>query len=150
MDIKAEIERLREECAERRAKMKWLIAQQDKLKDLPPCTWAGEVLDFDNLKHAEVIKVVRALGGKWAKTPNSHTAGAIDYNGELAGKRVRCWAGEAPPSCRLIEVEEHVPEKVIPAHTVKKMVMKCHPEIGAVIATAAAKAVQPVTDEVSL
>ncbi len=149
MNVETEIKELRGKLVEIRSRMKWLIAQKDKLADLPAPSYCGEHLDFDNLKHSEVVKVVRTLGGKWKKTPTG-TAGKIHYEAEVCGKRVRCWSAEAPPSCKLIEVEEHVPEKIIPAHTVKKLVMKCHPDVGAVIATAAAKVEAPQADEVPL
>ena len=147
MNVDQEVKELREKCAGIRAQIKWLIANQSKLADLPAlgsCV-PGAAVDFDNLEHKDVIKVVKAFGGKWKKTANSQS-GKVDYSTEINGTIIRCWAAQAPPSCKLIEVEEHVPEQVIPAHTVKKYVMKCHPDIGAVVASAAAKTVQPSAD----
>ncbi len=147
MNVDNEIKQLMDECAVRQERIKWLMKHRDKLADAPKISWYGNQVDFDHLTHKEVVKVVRKFGGKWNKTATA-VAGKINYQTEIEGTIVRCYEAEAPPSCKLIEVEEHVPEKIIPAHTVKKLVMKCHPDVGAVIATAAAKA--PQAGEVTL
>ncbi len=137
MNVQAEIDRLKQDIKDRAKKIKWLLKNQPKLEQLPEGQFVGSTLmDFDNLPHADVVKVVRVLGGKWTKTPGAAT-GTIDYASEFDGLRVRCWKGEAPPSCRIIEVEEHVPAVTIPATTrmVKKMV--CQPDFIAQVAMAA-------------
>jgi hypothetical protein len=133
MDVSKEIARLRDECADRRKKIKWLVEHQKQLEatavEVGPSPMNG--LDFDHLPHAKVISVVRSLGGKWKKTPTGDNR--IHYTAEIDGMTVRCYAGEPPPSCKLVEVEVHVPAQVIPAHTVKKMKMVCHPSVAATI-----------------
>ncbi len=142
MNVDEEINSLLDKCEAAQTKIKWLIKHRSKLVDLPAFGASGiDQLDFDNLSHKQVIGVIRAMGGKWKKTPSPNASNRINYETEIDGIAVRCWQGEPPPSCKLIEVEEHVPEQVIPAHTVKRMKMSCHPELPAVIATAQAKAV---------
>jgi hypothetical protein len=127
MNVDEQVSRLLSEIEDRQKKIKWLVEHRDKLQktgvQLGSCV--GDILDFDNLTHKEVIGVVRALGGKWKKTPNFNKAGRIDYQTEIDGMSVRCWAGEAPPSCKIVEVEELVPEQVIPAHVKKVRKMIC-------------------------
>lgn len=74
----------------------------------------GDQIDFDKLTHKEVIQVIKALGGKWKKEVNAQLKETVDYTQDIDGMRVRCWQGQPPPSCRIVEVEE-----VIPAHTVQ-------------------------------
>lgn len=89
---------------------------------------SGSSVDFDNLEHKDVIRVVRSLGGKWDKTTNSHAVAGeirVDYAREVDGVQVRCWAGKPPPSCRLVEYEEIIPEQIIPAKVVKRTKLVC-------------------------
>ncbi len=83
------------------------------------------------MPHKEIVQAVRAIGGKWQKSLNTSYGESpkIDYVTELDGVQVRCWAGEPPPSCRIVEVEEHVPAQVIPAKVVKVRKMVCTPEL---------------------
>jgi len=113
-DIRTKVEQIR-----------WLRANAALLEKLPPVSLSGGLVDFDRLPHKEVIRVIRTLGGKWKKSVNVHADPGktkIDYVAEINGKTFRCWGGDPPPSCRLVEVEEDVPELVIKAH--KKKVMK--------------------------
>lgn len=140
MKIDPELARLAAEIERTKGRIKWLKKHRKKLEALPEASVYGSQIDFDNLPHAEVIKVIRTLGGKYKKSKNSQE-GKIDYVGEVDGVTVRCWAGEPPPSCRMIEVEEYIPEKVIPAHveparTIKRLKMVCTPEPAAQIAIA--------------
>lgn len=106
----------------------------ESLPETGPCN-AG--IDFDHLPHKDVIRVIRAFGGKWKKTPVDHTR--ITYETEVDGLTVRCWQGEPPPNCKIVEYEELVPERIIPAMVIKKKKLVCQPEFAAVIATAAEK-----------
>lgn len=137
--ISEQMERLRQEIRDRVDRLTWLKRNQSKLVDLPPVSTSCPtgIVDFDNLEHKDVVKVIRAFGGKWKKTPASDNT--INYEGEFAGVKIRCYAGQPPPSCKIIEVEEHVPEQIIPASVRKVRKMVCLPEVGAVIALAAQK-----------
>lgn len=134
MNVQAQIDRLRKEIKDRVNKIKWLRANGSKFTDLPEACLYGEQFDFDNLPHAEVIKVVRAVGGKWTKTPGGE-AGQVHYETVVDGVKVRCYNGKAPPSCKVIEVEEHVPAQIIPASVRKVRKLVCQPELAAKIAT---------------
>lgn len=112
----------------------------DKLEQLPGATICGSYIDFDRLEHADVIKVIRTFGGKWKKSLNGTER--VDYERKLdCGITLRCWNGKPPPSCRVVEIEEEVPEQVIPAkpaeperiipahkRKVRKMICTDHPE----------------------
>jgi len=89
-------------------------------------------VDFDNLPHADVVKVMLALPGRWNKTPGS-SEGTINYEAEIDGVNVRCWCGEPPPSCKIVEVEEVVPAQPETRRMVKKMICK-EPEAAEVAA----------------
>lgn len=106
----------------------------DSLPDTGAC---NEGIDFDHLPHKDVIRVIRALGGKWSKTPTGEDR--INYVANIEGTRVRCYLGHPPPNCRVIEVEERIPEKVIPAQVIKRKKLVCHPEFAAAIAVAQEK-----------
>lgn len=132
MKIDSEVKTILGQIQLLRRRLKWLREHKKLLAGLPQGSMCGDSLDFDRLPHKEVIRVIRNLGGKWVKTANNHMAPAggeigqgIDYTASLDGMQVRCYAGAPPPSCRIVEVEEHVPERVIPAHTIKVKKMIC-------------------------
>lgn len=150
MDIKGQIESLKWEIRECGKKIRWLRAHEKTLTALPAGGFCGTRIDFDHLPHTEVIKVIRALGGKWQKTANTGAKPGetkIDYAREVDGIEVRCWAGEPPPSCRIVEVEETIPEQVIPAHTRKIKKMICTGQEPVTVAIARAN--NPITPAVS-
>lgn len=137
MNVTAEIERIGAEIKTRVERIKWLKKHRSKLDNLPhvsPSSPSGAI-DFDRLSHADVVKVIKTLGGKWKKRPSADNT--IDYEAVIGGVPIRCYQGQPPPSCKIIEVEEFVPEVVIPASVRKVKKMICHPEVGAVIASAA-------------
>ncbi len=126
MNVDEQVNILRKRVVDLRAQIKWLKNHGKKLAEVN-----GQVIpiydnqfDLDNLPHKEVVKLIRALGGKWKKSASA-TANRINYETMVDGMIVRCWAGEPPPSCKIVEVEELVPEKVIPAHTRKVTKMIC-------------------------
>lgn len=129
MNIESQIGILKYQMEGLRKRIAFLRKKSKVLKALPEGTFCGASLDFDKLSHPEVIKVVRTLGGKWRKSEticsDSSLKGRIDYQTEIDGVAVRCWAGEPPPTCRIVEVEETVPEQVIPAHTRKVRKLIC-------------------------
>jgi hypothetical protein len=140
MNVTEVIAELRTQVKELIARIEWLETNKAKLETINATRVTGysNLMDFDHLPHAEVIKVIRAFGGKWTKTPADNNT--IHYETTLPdGKRIRCFQGQPPPSCRIIEVEEHVPAVTLPATTRKVKKMICSPEMGAVMAHAAAK-----------
>jgi len=125
MDVQKEISRIRDEIKIRAKRMAWLRSHKAQLEQLPEGKlFSGYAFDFDNLSHADTIKVIRTLGGKWTKTPTAGVeVGRIDYQTQIDGVQVRCWAGHPPPSCRVVEVEEIVP--AVPARVIKVKKMIC-------------------------
>ena len=64
MNVVSEIERLRGRIEQHTKQIAWLEANRAKLEALPDGRMCDDKLDFDNLQHADVVKVVRAIGGK--------------------------------------------------------------------------------------
>ncbi len=121
-----------------RERVEFLESKRSVLEKLPAIsTFIGPTIDFDRLEHKDTVKVIRGLGGKWKKTPGEGQT--IHYEATIDGKTYRIWNGAPPPSCKIIEVEEHVPEIIIPASVRKVRKLVCHPEVSAVIATAREK-----------
>lgn len=103
----------------------WLRTHAEQLEQLPEGNYFGgaESWDFDDLNHDEVIHVIKVLGGKWDKRPSFSHEHRIDYIAVIDGILVRCYQGAPPPSCKLVEVEEDVPE--VPAQpATKRKVLK--------------------------
>ena len=126
-------------------RIRWLREHKAKLEALPEARMCGLQLDFDRLPHKEIVKVVRELGGKWKKTPNGESnPGKVDYETKVGDVLVCCWAGDPPPSCRIVEVEEIIPERIIPASVRKVKKMICQPQFAAVIKMAAERATSNV------
>lgn len=131
MNVQEQIKVLVTRMRETAAKIRWLREHRTQLESLPEGNFCSDRLDFDYLPHSEVIKVIRTLGGKWKKSQNTHACKpgleqgqAIDYEQNMGPVTVRCWAGEPPPSCRIVEVEE-----VIPAHTLPAVPERHIPEV---------------------
>jgi hypothetical protein len=75
--------------------------------------WYGSV-DFDSLKHPDIIRVIKAFPGKWDKSP-SWSGEGIDYTLQHeGGMTIRCYNGEPPAACKIEESVEYilVPERV--------------------------------------
>lgn len=105
----------------------WILRNNQRLIELAkqgihPVPY-GDGMDFDNLSHSEVMAVVKAFPGKWNKNINGAYSDRIDYTSTFDGSQVRCWSGEPPPSCRIIE--EEVP---VPATTRIVRRLQCGPE----------------------
>lgn len=122
MNVDREVEGLKAELKRIGDRISWLRKHQKQLESLPAGTFCSHGLDFDNLPHDQVIKVIRTLGGKWNKTKNEYAVApdrekgqSIDYQTKVDGMDVRCYAGAPPPSCRIVEIEEVVPAHTIPA-----------------------------------
>jgi hypothetical protein len=87
-------------------------------------SFCGDKIDFDNLPHAKIIEVVKALNsGKWSKTPAEN--GTVNYTTTVGEVDSRCWQGEPPPNCKIVEYLEEVPEQIIPAKVVTKRKLVC-------------------------
>lgn len=89
-----------------------------------PATMYGAQIDFDNLSHEKVIEVIRAIGGKWEKTPSVSATDRIDYKTTKNGITIRCYQGEPPPNCHIEEVLETIPAQPERVVTRKKLVCK--------------------------
>lgn len=92
---------------------KWLKLAEDALDRCgevirhadPMLSLENEVsFDFNNLKHPEVIKVVRAFRGvKW-KMHADFNYGRVTYEARIFGVQVRLWGCEPPPSMKVVEL----------------------------------------------
>lgn len=87
-----------------------------------PQVWEGQI-DFNHLPHEQIIELIKAVGGKWDKVPTSGVDGKIDYSTEVNGLKIRCWAGQPPPNCKLVEVLETIPDQ--PERIVTRMKLQC-------------------------
>lgn len=106
-----------------KAVIKWIEDHEDTINSLPGLSVNYGGIDFDDLPHCDVVKVMLAFPGTWRKTPSFADETKIDYTLTLDnGLKVRCWNGFPPESCRIEEVVEEVPAQ--PAHTriVRKLV----------------------------
>lgn len=114
MNVQDEIDRLKEQIANKNSHIKWLEKHRAKLESLPPASINDFIgwLDFDNLSHELVMEVVKGFGGKWEKCVSFGSQDRIDYSTWFDGFRVRCYAGQPPPACKIVEVEELVPASV--------------------------------------
>lgn len=149
MNVDSQISRLTAEVLEAMEQIKYLIANRTKLEALPGGAYCGHDpkkgvprIDFDNLTHSQVVQVVRAFGGKWDKTVADSDKSRVDYQTRepVSGVTIRCWQGEPPPSCKIVEVEEEIPATVVPARKVKVKKMVCPGAEPVVLAVASAQA----------
>lgn len=129
-------------CEAKIAKIKKKMAWMEKHRDLLEATekwdsFSDDHIDFEELSHKEVISVIRTLGGKWEKNPEGNDRITYRNDKNEDGLVIRCYKGEPPPSCRVVEVEEHVPAVVIPASVRKVRKIVCAPSLSAAIAAAA-------------
>ena len=100
-------------------KIAWFKQHGPVLSEFPrPTVGMSLPIDFDCLPHNQVIGVIKALGGTWKKTVNPDGI-RVDYQATIDGQEVRCWAGEPPPSCKIVEVET-----TIPAQPEKKVITR--------------------------
>jgi hypothetical protein len=68
----------------------------------------GTFLDFDHLQRPDVLRVIKAFGGRWSKQPGYD--GGLNYTRDetVTGRRVRVYNGEPPPSCKIVEKVKYV------------------------------------------
>jgi hypothetical protein len=115
MNVQEEVDALARQIASKKSQIEWLERHRAKLESLPPASineFIGARLDFDDLSHDRVIEVIKAFGGKWEKSISARSGDRIDYRTVFDGFAVRCYAGEPPPACKIVEVEEYVPASV--------------------------------------
>jgi hypothetical protein len=60
-------------------------------------------VDFDQLSRPDLLKVLRAFGGKWNKSPGYNGGLTYTRQEQLDGLTIRCYNGEPPPSCKIVE-----------------------------------------------
>jgi hypothetical protein len=96
------------------------------LETLPNGYMYGDGIDFDNLSHNKVIEVVRLLGGRWDKTPSVNDA-RINYSATINGIKFRCYSGEPPPNCKIVEEQVVVP--ATPERTVTRKRLVCTEQV---------------------
>ena len=102
-----------------------LMAKLDRLPgleklELEAVRYVNQI-DFDKLTHPQVVEVIKAVGGKWSKTPDE--GGTINYETTIEGIKLRMWRGEPPPNCKI--VEELVEEPAQPARMVTRRRLVC-------------------------
>lgn len=88
---------------------------------LPVTGYCGGI-DFDNLPHDKIVQVIQAFPGTWSKEPNGPMSDRIDYQTVFSGTRLRCWAGEPPPNCKIVEELVNVPAQPATTKVVRKLV----------------------------
>lgn len=80
-----------------------------------PQMWFGSTkVDFNYLSHQQILEVIKIFGGKWSKAP-SGCEGGLDYT--FKGKEgivFRCYGGEPPPNCKVVEEVVTIPARVVP------------------------------------
>lgn len=101
----------------------WVEQNSHRFENLPNAMiwgYSPVTIDFDRLSHSQVMQVVMAFGRPWQRNANSDR---IDYIHPVNDKlRIRCWAGEPPPNCRI----EYTTE-IIPARSVRRAKIVCQP-----------------------
>lgn len=114
--VEAEIQRKEREIQ----RLRDMLTAFPKLSELDlDVSICGGYLDFDHLTHAQVITVIKAIGGKWDKEPQGDR---VNYMTESGGIKLRCWQGEPPPSCRIVEEEVEIPAQPARKEVRRKLV----------------------------
>lgn len=124
--VNQKIASLESEITEYMRLRRWLESHSDLFNQLPESgslPYQDKGIDFDYLPHEEVVRVIGLVGGTWKKEVSS-VDNKIDYRTEFDGVKLRCWAGDPPPSCKLVEVEEIVPAQPATTRKVLKLICK--------------------------
>jgi len=81
-------------------------------------------IDFDMLTHSEIVRVIQAFPGTWEKRPSAAATAdpRIDYSTTYDGLKLRCWAGQPPPNCKIVEETVEVPAQPATKKTGRKLV----------------------------
>ena len=111
---------------------RWFILENQALLEEFPTSLYEDGIDADRLTHAQAQQVMKRLKcGRWEKTPGLN--GAIDYVGHVGEVRIRLWAAEAPPNCKVVEEEVLVP--AVAEHLEKRFKLVCKDEPAAIVET---------------
>lgn len=108
--------RLQHEIATAISQLTFIHANHTKLDALDlPFNFLYDKIDFDDLTRPNLLRVLKAFPGHWIKEP-SWSGSGINYtlDAPVSGLTIRCYNGEAPPSC---VIEETIEYKEVPAHT---------------------------------
>ena len=81
-------------------------------------------IDFDNLKHDQIVTALKLWPGKWNKE-YTDTA-RITYTLKGDDFMVRCWNGEPPPNCKLVKEIITIPSRYVPEHTEERLKLVCN------------------------
>ncbi len=84
------------------------VVRQPITEELPAAYLFGDTLDFDNLSHGDIIKVIKAFPGRWLKEPAVESA-KINYSVTIDGIKIRCYSGEPPANCKIVEEQVVIP-----------------------------------------
>lgn len=105
--------------------VEWMRSHKEQIEriGITPVSWFNYV-DFNRPDRAQVLEIIKAFPGTWAKTQNNTgDSPAMDYERQdESGLMLRIWAGALPPTCRVIEEEVEVP-----AQRVKRTRIECKP-----------------------
>jgi hypothetical protein len=128
MTIDATLQQIDDHILQLQKQRENVLLLGDKLKDFPhevSLAVFGEFIDIEHLDRAKVVALISHLkSGKWDKTP-SGSPGKIDYvnTGFLNGAKMRIWAADPPPSCKLVEEQVEIPAQ--PARIEKRLKLVC-------------------------
>lgn len=110
--INETIATMERELKERKTTLAWVKKHRHLFDELGITgQFWGASVDFNCLPHNQVVKVMRTFkAGKWDKRPSAQDA-RVDYTATFDGKTIRCYAGEPPPSCHIVEELVMVPSR---------------------------------------
>ena len=93
----------------------------EKAGNTRPCIWSNYV-DYDALSRPDVLKLLKAFGGKWDKEVPTYAEGQLRYTRRepIDGRTIRL-SGEPPASCKIVETVKWVK---IPARREKQVTRK--------------------------
>lgn len=122
------MERLEAEIDKKLAFLNWLRKNAARIDELGlEPSFACDKVDFDFLSHADVVRVMQAFpAGKWNKELAGASEGKIHYEAVYCGIPIRCYAGEPPPHCQVVDEEVIIPAQPERKEIRKKLV--CKPE----------------------
>lgn len=100
----------------------WMRANATKIEQigLTPVPYGGGI-DFDNADRQQVLEIIKAFPGTWDKSVNGNTSMNYVRRPVEGEPLIRIWAGELPPSCKVVEEEIEVP-----AHREKRQKIVCN------------------------
>ena len=98
----------------------WLTAHSNLIEQLDSTpTGYNMTFDFDYLPHEKTVQLIKVFPGKWTKKVED---GKVTYTREeIEGVTIRCWKGEPPPNCKIVEETT-----VVPAHMVEEKTVITH------------------------